>query len=70
MLVWKLKLAEVIFRLYPVANYDTDRSLLEIFRWQPVGAMIVTLLSQAIMASRVYAVSYLSALVAGHCLNC
>lgn len=34
----------------------------EIYRWEPVGALITTVLSQAIMGSRVYAVSLASVL--------
>jgi hypothetical protein len=34
-----------------------DIFVTEIFRWEPVGALLTTLLSQGIMGSRVYAVN-------------
>ncbi|RDB20003.1 hypothetical protein Hypma_012882 [Hypsizygus marmoreus] len=39
----------------PVTNAVSVETCLKIFRWQPVGALISTVLSQVIMGSRVYA---------------
>ncbi|KAH0587977.1 hypothetical protein H2248_006722 [Termitomyces sp. 'cryptogamus'] len=39
----------------PITNAVSTETCKSIFRWQPVGALISTLLSQVIMGSRVYA---------------
>ncbi|KAF8239044.1 hypothetical protein L208DRAFT_176797 [Tricholoma matsutake] len=49
----------------PITNLFSIEACSKIYRWEPVGALITTVLSQAIMGSRVYAMYGKSWVVAG-----
>jgi hypothetical protein len=53
-----LRLANVRGEISMIYNATFNMPFIDVYLWEPVGALISTILSQMILGSRVYAVCY------------